>query len=99
MRNIEQILEDYPSLKLQYEQVNNMLFLKLLMPKEQRKELDRIKKDMSDLIMTTEEYNNNFSDYGWIAYSLINVEFMKKANKLFKDNGIKRQKNLLQIIT
>lgn len=95
MRNIEQILEDYPSLKLQYEQVNNMLFLKLLMPKEQRKELDRIKKDMSDLIMTTEEYNNNFSDYGWIAYSLINVEFMKKANKLFKDNGIEKAEEFI----
>lgn len=95
MRNIEQILEDYPSLKLQYEQVNNTLFLKLLMPKEQRKELDRIKKDMSDLIMTTEEYNNNFSDYGWIAYSLINVEFMKKANKLFKDNGIEKAEKFI----
>lgn len=95
MRNIEQILEDYPSLKLQYEQVNNMLFLKLLMPKEQRKKLDRIKKDMSDLIMTTEEYNNNFSDYGWIAYSLINVEFMKKANKLFKDNGIEKAEEFI----
>lgn len=95
MRNIEQILEDYPSLKLQYEQVNNMLFLKLLMPKEQRKELDRIKKNMSDLIMTTEEYNNNFSDYGWIAYSLINVEFMKKANKLFKDNGIEKAEEFI----
>ena len=95
MRNIEQILEDYPSLKLQYEQVNNTLFLKLLMPKEQRKELDRIKKDMSDLIMTTEEYNKNFSDYGWIAYSLINVEFMKKANKLFKDNGIEKAEEFI----
>ena len=95
MRHREQILEDYPSLKLQYEQVNNTLFLKLLMPKEQRKELDRIKKDMSDLIMTTEEYNNNFSDYGWIAYSLINVEFMKKANKLFKDNGIEKAEEFI----
>ncbi len=88
MRNIEQILEDYPSLKFQYNQINNMRFLKLLMSKEQRKELDRIKKNMSDLILTTEEYNDNFSDYGWIAYSLINVEFMKNANQIFKDNVI-----------
>lgn len=95
MRNIEEILEDYPSLKLLYEQANNMVFFKLLMSKEQRKELDKIKNDMIDLIMTTEEYNNNFSDYGWIAYSLINVEFMKKANKLFKDNGIEKAEEFI----
>lgn len=95
MRNIEEILEDYPSLKLLYEQANNMVFFNLLMSKEQRKELDKIKNDMIDLIMTTEEYNNNFSDYGWIAYSLINVEFMKKANKLFKDNGIEKAEEFI----
>lgn len=88
MREIKEILKDYPSLKLQYEQVERMSLVKFLLKKEQRKELDRIKKEMNNLIMTTEEYNNNFSDYGWIAYSLINVEFMKKANQLFKDNGI-----------
>ena len=95
MRNIEQILEDYPSLKFQYNQINNMRFLKLLMSKEQRKELDRIKKNMSDLILTTEEYNDNFSDYGWIAYSLINVEFMKNANQIFKDNGIEKAEEFI----
>ena len=70
MRDIKEILEDYPSLKLQYEQINAMQFLNLLMPKEQRKELDRIKSSMEDLIMTMEEYNNNFSDYG---LSLIHI--------------------------
>lgn len=84
MRDIKEILEDYPSLKLQYEQMENMSFVRLLLKKDQRKELDRIKKEMKDLIMTTEEYNNNFSDYGWIAYSLINVEFMKNANIILK---------------
>ena len=88
MRNLEQILDDYPSIKLQYEQINAMQFLNLLMPKEQREELDRIKNSMEDLVMTMEKYNNNFSDYGWIAYSLINVEFMKNANQVFESNGI-----------
>lgn len=46
MRNIEQILEDYLSLKFQYNQINSMRFLKLLMSKEQRRELDRIKKNI-----------------------------------------------------
>ena len=55
MRNIKEILEDYPSLKLQYEQMENMSFVRLLLKKDQRKELDRIKKEMKDLIMTTEE--------------------------------------------
>ena len=58
MRILGQILDDYPSLKLQYEQINAMQFLNLLMPKEQRKELDRIKSSMEDLVMTMEEYNN-----------------------------------------
>lgn len=95
MRSVEQILEDYPSLKLQYEQVNAMRFLKFLIPKEQRKELERIKNEMADLIMITEEYNNNFSDYGWIAYSLISVEFMKEANQVFKDNGIEQAEDFM----
>ena len=95
MRNIKEILEDYPSLKLQYEQMENMSFVRLLLKKDQRKELDRIKKEMKDLIMTTEEYNNNFSDYGWIAYSLINVEFMKNANIIFKENGIEKAEDFI----
>lgn len=45
--------------------------------------------------MTTEEYNNNFSDYGWIAYSLINVEFMKNANIIFKENGIEKAEDFI----
>ena len=44
MRNIKEILEDYPSLKLQSEQMENMSFVRLLLKKDQRKELDRIKK-------------------------------------------------------
>ena len=95
MRDIKEILEDYPSLKLQYEQMENMSFVRLLLKKDQRKELDRIKKEMKDLIMTTEEYNNNFSDYGWIAYSLINVEFMKNANIIFKENGIEKAEDFI----
>lgn len=95
MRNLEQILEDYPSIKLQYDQINAMQFLNLIMPKEQRKELDRIRSRMEDLIMTMEEYNNNFSDYGWIAYSLINVEFMKNANQIFENNGIERAEEFI----
>ena len=55
MRDIKEILEDYPSLKLQYEQMENMSFVRLLLKKDHRKELDRIKKEMKDLIMTTEE--------------------------------------------
>lgn len=95
MRDIKEILEDYPSLKLQYEQMENMSFVRLLLKKDHRKELDRIKKEMKDLIMTTEEYNNNFSDYGWIAYSLINVEFMKNANIIFKENGIEKAEDFI----
>ena len=95
MRDIKEILEDYPSLKLQYEQMENMSFVRLLLKKDQRKELDRIKKEMQDLIMTTEEYNNNFSDYGWIAYSLINVEFIKNANIIFKENGIEKAEDFI----
>ncbi len=95
MRTIEQILKDYPSLKLQYDQMNNMTLFKMLMPKKQQQELDKIKADMTDLIMTTEQYNNNFSDYGWIAYSLINVEFMKNANQVFKDNGIEKAEKFI----
>ena len=48
MRDIKEILEDYPSLKLQYEQMENMSFVRLLLKKDQRKELDRIKKEMKD---------------------------------------------------
>lgn len=95
MRDIKEILEDYPSLKLQYEQMENMSFVRLLLKKDHRKELDRIKKEMKYLIMTTEEYNNNFSDYGWIAYSLINVEFMKNANIIFKENGIEKAEDFI----
>ena len=95
MREIKEILEDYPSLKLQYEQMESMIFGSLLLKKEQRKELDRIKQEMNNLIMTTEEYNNNFSDYGWIAYSLINVEFMKNANEVFKYNGIEKAEEFI----
>lgn len=95
MRDIKEILEDYPSLKLQYEQMESMRFVRFLLKKEQRKELNRIKKEMNELIMGTEEYNNNFSDYGWIAYSLINVEFMKNANQVFKDNGIAKAEEFI----
>lgn len=95
MRDIKEILKDYPSLKLQYEQINAMQFINLLMPKEQRKELDRIKSSMEDLVMTMEEYNNNFSNYGWIAYSLINVEFMKNANQIFENNGIEEAEEFI----
>lgn len=95
MREIKEILEGYPSLKLQYEQMENMSFARLLLKKEQREELDRIKKEMNDLIITTEEYNNNFSNYGWIAYSLINVEFMKNANNIFKENGIEKAEDFI----
>lgn len=63
MRDIKDILEDYPSLKLQYEQIESMSSVGFLLKKEQRKELDRIKKEINNLIITTEEYNNNFSDY------------------------------------
>lgn len=95
MRTIEQILKDYPSLKLQYDQMNNMVLLKMLMPKKQQQELDKIKADMTSLIMTTEQYNNNFSDYGWIAYSLINVEFMKNANRVFENSGIEKAEDFI----
>ena len=42
MKNIKEILENYPSLKLQYEQMKNMRFLKFMLKEEQRNELDRI---------------------------------------------------------
>lgn len=95
MRNFEQILEDYPSIKLQYDQIKAMQFLNLIMPKEQRKKLDRIRSRMEDLIMTMEEYNNNFFDCWWIAYSLINVEFMKNANQIFGNNGIEKAEEFI----
>lgn len=37
MRNIKEILEDYPSLKLQYEQMENMSFVRLLLKKIREK--------------------------------------------------------------
>lgn len=45
---------------------------------------------MVDLIITLDTYNNNFSNYGWMAYLLINVQFMKDANKIYDEQGIEK---------
>lgn len=95
MKDIEKILEDYPSFKLQYEQVNSMILLSFLLPEEKRIKLNKLKNEMSNLILCTDKYNDNFSNYGWIAYSMISVEFMEKANKIFENNGIENAEEFI----
>lgn len=82
------MLEEFPSLKHQYEQIMAMNFLKIFLNKEKKSDYIKLKKDFENLVTEMMEYNKTFSDKGWIIYDSINMQMVKKANQIFNEKGI-----------
>ncbi len=81
------MLEEFPSLKHQYQQIIAMNFFKIFLNKEKKSDYRRLKNDFESLVTEMIEYNKNFSDKGWIIYDSINIEMVKKANHILKEKG------------
>lgn len=82
------MLEEMPSLKHQYEQMQTMNFVKIFLKKEDREKYEKLKSDFENLVVQMDCYNKNFSDRGWIVYDLIKTEFVENANKIFENEGM-----------
>ena len=86
------MLEEFPSLKHQYQQIIAMNFFKVFLNKEKKSDYRRLKNDFENLVTEMIEYNKNFSDKGWIIYDSINIEMVKKANHILKEKGESKMK-------
>ena len=95
MKDILEILKDYPTLKHQYEQMKNMRYIGFLLPHKKREELKELKKNFEKLILDIAMFNDNFSEYGWIAYSRINTKFMENANEIFEREGLEKAEEFI----
>ena len=95
MKDILEILKEYPTLKHQYEQMKSINCIRVLLPHNKREELKEMNANFEKLILDIETFNDNFSNYGWIAYSRINTKFMEKANKIFEEEGLEKAEEFI----
>ena len=94
------MLDEFPSLKHQYEQMIALGLFKFFLPKNKKKEFKKIKEDFEELVTEMVQYSKNFSDNGWIAYDSLSVDMMKKANAIYKEEGYdKAEKYIVEYYT
>lgn len=95
-----EILDSMPSLKKQYEEMQSMGLLKILLPKEQKKEYEELKNNFEKLLETSFKYNEYFSDRGWIMYDLIKTSFVEEVVDIYKKDGLeKAEEKILEYYT
>lgn len=58
-------------------------------------EISDIEKQAELLMKSFEEFNNNFSENGWIAYESMNFDIVIEGNKVFKEKGLEEAERLL----
>lgn len=95
MRDILEILKDYPTLKHQYDQILSMNYIKSILPGNLEEQSEKLKQDFEKFIFEIDDYNINFSDNGWIAYKNINMPFLEQANGIFYKEGIEKAEEFI----
>ena len=63
--------------------------------KDMYKHIVKLEKQANELISNIEEFNNNFSEHGWISYELLKNDVIKVANQRYNQNGLKEAQKYL----
>jgi hypothetical protein len=98
-------IADNPSPKDMLEQINGfdgfealyraIPFSRKLFPKLDNIFSDFSKlKDQASILLIPDQFNEIFSQHGWIAYESMNLEVMKEAIKLYENEGIGKSRRL-----
>ena len=66
MRDILEILKDYPTLKHQYDQILSMNYIKSILPGNLEEKSEKLKQHFEKVIFEIDDYNINFSVYLYI---------------------------------
>jgi hypothetical protein len=59
------------------------------------RQISNLEKQVNELISDCEEFNNNFSQHGWIAYERMNLEVIKESNRIFNRGGLEQAEKYL----
>lgn len=75
------------SRKLQKD-IKTMRLFGFMMKREIREKVKALEKQLDEILIQTEEFNDRFSSYGWCAYDSMSPNLMKRANDAFEEYGI-----------
>lgn len=89
------ILDEIPSIKKTYNEVNTLYLFKSTLNKAAREQLEKQKKYWDNILETLYKYNSYFSDLGWIMYGNMNLEFANECIKEYEENGIEKAEEKL----
>lgn len=84
----DEILNEMPSLKKLYDEINAMNVIKVFISKKKQEEFIEIKENLYNMLDASYKYNLYFSDLGWILYGSLNIEFVKECIIEFENNGM-----------
>lgn len=88
MNKYDAILNEMPSIKKIYEEVNAIYIIRGGMNSKMKQEVEKQKIYWDDMIDTLYKYNKYFSDNGWIIYGNLNIEFAKECIKEYEEKDI-----------
>jgi len=80
--------KDTPSAKEVKNMYKALYLFKGLLSEEEKKELEKLKPEIQDIINTIDKYNEIFSDNFWIAHESISLDVMKKAIEIKETKDI-----------
>src|SRR5690554_1258548 len=76
--------------------IKSMKLFSLFMNSEQKNQLKRMEKELSNMEEQIELFNSRFSDSGWCAYDSMDYSLIKKSNEAYeKEDLIKAETVLL----
>lgn len=84
---MESIVDEMPSIKKMYDEINELESLAFLLGNDEKQQLREATDDFNETISQIKFFDEIFSDKGWIVYNKLSPRLIEKVNKLYKENG------------